>query len=118
MDKELLDYFEDFDIDDNRDEAAYQRRARLVGEQFERKMETAGKSLRFAQDLVALFRYFLDSSIAWQKKTIVVAALAYFILPFDAMPDIAPFIGYLDDFGVIAAVTKFISDELAAYYPR
>ena len=118
MDKELLDYFEDFDIADEQDEAAYQSRARLVGEQFEKKMESAGKKLRFAQDLVALFRYFLDSSVAWQEKTIVVAAPAYFILPFDAIPDFAPFVGYLDDFGVIAAVTKFISDELALYYPH
>jgi uncharacterized membrane protein YkvA (DUF1232 family) len=79
-------------------------------------MRKGGKNLRFAQDLIALFRYFMDPDVAWQKKTIVVTALLYFILPIDAIPDFTPFIGFLDDFGVIMAVTAFMSKELEPYY--
>ena len=39
---------------------------------------------------------------AWAKAAIY-GALGYFIFPIDAVPDIAPIIGYTDDLGVLAA---------------
>ena len=116
MDKELNEFFEDYDLSGAEDEDVFQQQARQVNERFEKKLERVGGSMRFAQDLVALFRYFMDPDVAWQRKTVVVAALLYFIMPIDAVPDLAPFVGYLDDFGVIMAVTKFMSGELAPYY--
>lgn len=116
MDKELDELFEDFDISGAEDETVYRRQAHQVNEQFEEKLERVGKKLRFAQDLIALFRYFMDADVAWPRKTVVVASLLYFISPIDAIPDLAPFVGYLDDFGVILAVTKYMSAELAPYY--
>jgi uncharacterized membrane protein YkvA (DUF1232 family) len=116
MDKELNQFFEEYDISGEEDEDAYRRQARQVNERFEEKLDRVGGKLRFAQDLVALFRYFMDAGVAWQRKTIVVAALLYFILPIDAIPDLLPLVGYLDDLGVILAVTKFMSVELAPYY--
>lgn len=44
----------------------------------------------------------------WAKTT-VYGALAYFISPIDAIPDIAPVIGYVDDLGVLAAAVSAIS---------
>jgi len=117
MDKELDLLFEDYDLGGDMDEERYQINADKVARGFEEKMNKVGEKLRFAQDLIALFRYFRDGDVAWQKKTIVVAALLYFILPIDAVPDLVPFVGYLDDFGVIAAVTAYLSAELKAYYP-
>jgi uncharacterized membrane protein YkvA (DUF1232 family) len=117
MDKELDDFFEGYDLTGEQDEQTYQQQAHTVSGQFERKLERVGHKVRFAQDLIALFRYFLDDNVPWQKKTIVVAALLYFISPLDAIPDITPLIGYLDDLGVILAVTKFMSRELEPYYP-
>ncbi|NJN86870.1 MAG: DUF1232 domain-containing protein [Leptolyngbyaceae cyanobacterium SL_7_1] len=38
----------------------------------------------------------------WAKMTIY-SALAYFVLPTDAIPDITPLIGYADDLGTLAA---------------
>lgn len=118
MDKELDQFFEGYDISGEHDEEVYRRQSRQVRDQFESKLERVGHKLRFAQDLLALFRYFMDAAVPWQRKTIVVAALLYFISPLDAVPDIAPFVGYLDDFGVILAVTKFMSNELAPYYQQ
>lgn len=117
MDKELDDFFEGYDLSGEQDEQTYRRQSHSVIEQFEGKLERVGHKLRFAQDLLALFRYFMDENVAWQKKTIVVAALLYFISPLDTIPDIAPLVGYLDDLGVILAVTKFMSKELEPYYP-
>lgn len=116
MDKELDNFFEEWDVSEAQDEKTFREQAGKVGEQFEEKLERVGQKLRFAQDLLALFRYFMDAAIPWQRKTVVVAALLYFISPLDAIPDLAPFVGYLDDFGVIVSVTKFMSAELAPYY--
>ncbi len=117
MDQELNKLFDEYDLLETDDEKKYHDNARIVSEQFERKLSASGRKVRFAQDLIALFRYFLDARIPWQKKTLVVAALLYFILPLDAFPDLTPILGYLDDFGVVMAVTSFMARELAAYYP-
>lgn len=118
MDPQLKNIFDEYDIlEDDPAEEAYQTKAAFVADNFVTKMETAGNKLRFAQDLVALFRYFMDNGVQWYRKTIVVAALAYFIFPLDAMPDLMPLVGYLDDLGVVAAVIKFLGHELTPYYP-
>ena len=54
---------------------------------------------------------------AW-AKTVMISALGYFILPLDAIPDLAPMVGYTDDLGVLAAaigtVALHISDDTKA----
>ncbi|UAW99875.1 DUF1232 domain-containing protein [Halopseudomonas nanhaiensis] len=51
----------------------------------------------------------------WAKTTIF-GALAYFISPIDAIPDLLPFIGFSDDLTVMAAalalVSLYINDEV------
>lgn len=58
---------------------------------------------------------------AWAKATIY-AALGYLICPIDAIPDITPFIGYVDDMGVLAAaiasVSMYIDDDVKAKTAR
>jgi uncharacterized membrane protein YkvA (DUF1232 family) len=49
-------------------------------------------------------------------KAIIYGALAYFISPIDAIPDITPIVGYTDDLGAIAAalgaVSMYIDDNV------
>lgn len=80
------------------------------------KLERAGKKITFAKDVKALFYYMRDSYIPWYRKAIVVAGLVYFIVPLDAIPDIAPIVGYLDDLGVITSLLKYLGKELVPYY--
>jgi len=80
------------------------------------KLEKVGNKIRFAKDIKALYRYMKDKSVSWYRKSIVIGALIYFITPIDAIPDLAPLIGYLDDLGVITAVIKFLGHELMQYY--
>ncbi|MBI5645366.1 MAG: DUF1232 domain-containing protein [Ignavibacteriae bacterium] len=117
MDKELDEMFADYELGAEVDEEHYLKQSKEVHEKFERKMRDVGSRVRFAGDLIALWRYFTDTDVPWQRKVVVVFALLYFISPIDTIPDLAPFVGYLDDFGVILAVTKFMSDQLAPYYP-
>ena len=80
------------------------------------KLEQVGAKISFAQDLLALYRYLIDGRVSWHRKAIVAGALIYFIVPIDAIPDLAPLFGYMDDLGVITATLKFLGSELIPYY--
>ncbi len=91
-------------------------KVKYVEENLWTKLEKVGKKISFAKDIMALFNYMRDPFVSWHRKAIVVAALVYFISPIDAIPDIAPLVGYLDDLGVITALLKYLGHELIPYY--
>jgi uncharacterized membrane protein YkvA (DUF1232 family) len=80
------------------------------------KLQRTGKKISFARDILALYNYMKDPLVSWHRKAVVVAALIYFIVPIDAIPDLSPLIGYMDDLGVIAALLKFLGSEILPYY--
>ena len=41
-------------------------------------------------------------------KTVIYGVLAYFIAPLDAIPDVTPVIGYVDDLGALAAALSMV----------
>ncbi|ABK50085.1 MULTISPECIES: YkvA family protein [Shewanella] len=49
-------------------------------------------------------------------KSVIFGALAYFISPLDAIPDLTPLVGFTDDLGALAAaltmVMLYIDDEV------
>lgn len=86
-----------------------------VREGFFLKARKSLKHLPMARETVALYYCMIDSKTPLWVKGMVAAALAYFIMPIDAIPDILPLIGFGDDAGVlaatIAAVTAHIKPE-------
>jgi uncharacterized membrane protein YkvA (DUF1232 family) len=58
---------------------------------------------------------------AW-AKSVIYGALAYFVLPVDAIPDALPGVGFSDDFwtitAAVASVALFIDDEVKARTER
>ena len=52
---------------------------------------------------------------AW-AKTVIYGALAYFVLPVDAVPDAIPVAGFTDDLGALAAalgtVSMYVTDQV------
>jgi uncharacterized membrane protein YkvA (DUF1232 family) len=95
-----------------------QNKIEYVDENLWGKLEKTGKRISFAKDILALYRYMKDPLVKWYRKAIVVAGLIYFIIPIDAVPDLTPFFGYLDDLGVITALLKYLGHELIDYYPE
>ncbi|MGA7836536.1 MAG: YkvA family protein, partial [Ignavibacteriaceae bacterium] len=102
----------------NRKESAEEvdKKIKFVEENLWEKLERVGKKISFARDILALVNYMRDPLVSWHRKAIVVAGLIYFISPIDAIPDISPLIGYMDDLGVITALLKFLGSELTPYY--
>src|SRR5215470_2418135 len=72
------------------------------------------KLLQVASDnrLVGLVKeaygYVTDPRVPRRYKLLAVAALLYFINPFDAIPDWIPGVGYLDDVGALAALVMAV----------
>jgi uncharacterized membrane protein YkvA (DUF1232 family) len=73
------------------------------------------RDLRFS---TKLYRYVKDPSVAVWRKLAGVGALAYLVLPFDAIPDFIPMLGWLDDLGVLTAAAMFIMREVKRHSER
>ncbi|MGB7983130.1 MAG: YkvA family protein [Candidatus Nanopelagicales bacterium] len=56
----------------------------------------------FATEVVAAYFAMRDKDTPWRHKAILAGAIAYFILPLDAIPDFLP-MGYADDAAAITA---------------
>lgn len=89
---------------------------RIVNEGFWAKVRKVGKKVPFLRDVFALYDYVRDPSVHWARKSVALGALAYFISPLDAIPDLTPIVGYLDDTGVIAAAVAYYQGEIEEYY--
>lgn len=72
---------------------------------------TAGR-LPFARDLLAVWYCARDPETPASAKSLMLGALAYFVLPTDAVPDVLAGIGFTDDAAVIAAVISLLSAHL------
>ena len=70
---------------------------------FQAKAKHHLKKIPMAREAVALYFCLLDPATPLWVKGIVGAALAYFVLPLDAIPDLLPFIGLSDDASLLAA---------------
>ena len=46
----------------------------------------------------------------------LVGALAYFVMPFDFIPDMLPVIGYTDDAAVLAGAIKLVSSNITDHH--
>lgn len=83
-----------------------------------RKVKQAAKSAGMVviYPMMILFYMFKDQKVPVYAKSIIAAALAYFIFPADSIPDITPIIGYSDDLGIllvsISQFAKYISPEI------
>lgn len=68
--------------------------------------------------LVAMLRAWVSGdyrNIATSSIVAIVAALLYFVVPFDLVPDFIAGIGLLDDAAVIAYVIGLVRDEIADF---
>jgi uncharacterized membrane protein YkvA (DUF1232 family) len=79
---------------------------------FWRKVKRVAARLPFIEDLLAAYYCAFDRNTPLQVKAMLVGALAYFVLPFDAVPDVMPLLGFTDDAAVLATAIKLVADHL------
>ena len=69
--------------------------------------KTAGKEL-IEKALWLYYAAKAPETPVW-AKTVIYGALAYFIMPLDAIPDTIPVVGFTDDLGALAAAVAMVS---------
>jgi uncharacterized membrane protein YkvA (DUF1232 family) len=79
---------------------------------FWRKVKRVAASLPFAEDLLAAYYCAFDRATPLQVKAALVGALAYFVLPVDAMPDFLPLLGYGDDAAVLVTALRMVAAHM------
>lgn len=76
------------------------------------KLKRIGRQLPFVEDLLAVYFCTLDPGTPRSVKLVLLGAIAYFVMPFDAIPDILPLIGFTDDAAVIAAAIARVAGAI------
>ena len=79
---------------------------------FWRKLRGVIARIPFAEDLLAAYYCAFDRATPLPVKATLVGAIAYFILPTDAIPDVLPVIGFTDDAAVLAAALRLVASHI------
>lgn len=100
------------------EEAESEKQARKVKAGFWPVFKRAVGQLPFARDVVAAFYCALDPTTPKRVRAILLGALAYFVLPFDAIPDFLAVIGFSDDVAILAAAIAAVRSHMTAEHYR
>lgn len=79
---------------------------------FWRKVGRVAARIPFSEDLLAAYYCAFDHNTPLKVKGTLVGALAYFVLPLDAVPDIMPMLGFTDDAVVLATAIKLVANHI------
>jgi uncharacterized membrane protein YkvA (DUF1232 family) len=88
------------------------RNERTVETGFWKKLRKLAGKLPFAEELAAAYYCAVDPATPSKVKAMLMAALAYFVLPIDAIPDFLAGLGYTDDAAVIAATVALVARHI------
>jgi uncharacterized membrane protein YkvA (DUF1232 family) len=63
-------------------------------------------------DLLAAYYCAFDRATPLRVRIALLAALAYFVLPFDFIPDVLPLVGFTDDAAVLFTAIRLVSGHM------
>jgi uncharacterized membrane protein YkvA (DUF1232 family) len=76
---------------------------------FWRKLRRVVAQIPFAEDLLAAYYCAFDRQTPRHVQAALLGAIAYFILPFDFIPDMLPVLGFTDDAAVLATAIRLVA---------
>jgi uncharacterized membrane protein YkvA (DUF1232 family) len=94
------------------DEETQERQEAKVRSRFWPTLKKAARQIPFSRDVVAAFYCATDRETPFRARGILLAALGYFVLPLDAVPDVFAFIGFTDDVAVLTAAFALINRHI------
>lgn len=94
------------------EDASIARREKKVRQGFWGKFRRVAAHIPFADDLVAAYYCAMDTNTPLRVRGTLLGALAYFILPVDAVPDFIAGFGYTDDAAILAAAVSMVSRHI------
>jgi uncharacterized membrane protein YkvA (DUF1232 family) len=76
------------------------------------KLKQVAAKLPFVEDLLAAYYCAFDKETPRHVQAALLGAIAYFILPFDVIPDMLPVLGYTDDAAVLATAIRLVASHI------
>jgi len=89
---------------------------RRVARGFWPKIVRVAAHVPFAGEALSLWYCARDDETPASAKAMMLAALAYFVLPTDAVPDWIPVLGYTDDAAVLVTALGLVGKHLKPRY--
>ncbi len=87
-------------------------RMKMVANEFWPRLRRVAARVPFTHDLVAAYYCVMDPETPTSVRAILLGALAYFILPFDTVPDFLMGIGFLDDGAILMAALSSVAQHI------
>jgi len=83
-----------------------------VRRRFWTKFKRVMAHLPFAEELLAAYYCAFDKETPRHVQLSLLGAIAYFILPFDFVPDMLPVLGFTDDAAVLATALRMVASHI------
>jgi len=77
------------------------------------KFKQVVAQLPFAEDLLAAYYCAFDKHTPRHVQAGLLGAIAYFILPFDFIPDMLPALGFTDDAAILATAIRLVASHIS-----
>jgi uncharacterized membrane protein YkvA (DUF1232 family) len=71
-----------------------------------------GRVIPFVEELLTAYYCAFDKATPLPVRASLFGALAYFLLPTDAIPDVLPVLGFTDDAAMLAAALKLMASHI------
>ena len=76
------------------------------------KLKRIAANLPFAEDLLTAYYCAFDRETPRHVQAALLGALAYFVLPFDFVPDMLLVLGFTDDAAVLATAIRMVASHI------
>jgi uncharacterized membrane protein YkvA (DUF1232 family) len=76
------------------------------------KFKKVVSKLPFAEELLAAYYCAFDKQTPRHVQASLLGAIAYFILPFDFVPDMLPILGFTDDAAILATAIRIVASHI------
>ena len=83
-----------------------------VRRRFWNKFKQVAAKVPFAEDLLAAYYCAFDKETPRHVQAALLGAVAYFILPFDFVPDVLPILGFGDDAAILATALRMVATHI------
>ena len=94
------------------DSAKFERDRARVDQGFWPKLRRIARRIPFLDELLAAYYCATDPASPFKVKAVLMGALAYFVLPLDAVPDFLAFFGFADDAAVVYGAIKMVASHI------
>ena len=89
-----------------------------IKDRFWRTARNAARQIPFMEDVVAAYYCALDKNTPLRTKGVLIAALGYFVLPADTIPDFVIGLGFTDDVAVLTAAIAAVRGQITPAHRR